>query len=117
MRRRSLALALVFVLMELPGAADPQARQPKTRASKEGILDVVVDDDTGQRLSDAVVSVPGYRSTTGLGGSCRFGLPPGRYSVSVRKTGYGARTARVYLRPEETTTAHVRLRKVPRVRR
>ncbi len=88
--------------------------EPKAPPQPEkGILDVVVLDEAGKPLPGVLVSVPGYRSTTGLGGTCRFGLLPGRYAVLIRKSGYRGRRVNAGVRPGETTTMHVTLQKLP----
>ncbi len=78
-----------------------------------GVLDVVVSDEQGKRMSGVLVALPGYRSTTGIGGVCRFSLRPGRYAILVRKSGYRGRRVNVGVRAGETTTAHVKLQKLP----
>jgi len=80
--------------------------------ANEGVLDVVVLDENGKRMVGASVSVPGFRSTTGLAGSCRFGLAPGRYSVLVNKDGYKGRRVTAGVRPSETTSIEVKLQKL-----
>jgi len=77
---------------------------------------VIVVDESGERLSGAHVAVPGYRSTTGLNGTCRFSLLPGRYTVLVNKPGYRGRRVQAGVRPGETTTTQVLLRKLPSTR-
>ncbi len=109
------AMTLTWAACALLGVAStprPESQQRGATASRNGVLDVVVDEETGNRLSGAVVTVPGYRSMTGLGGVCRFGLAPGRYAVVVSKSGYRGRTVDVRVRPGETTTTRVRLQKL-----
>jgi hypothetical protein len=64
-------------------------------------------------LPGVLVAVPGFRSTTGLGGTCRFGLLPGRYAVLIRKSGYRGRRVNAGVRPGETTTTRVTLQRLP----
>ena len=109
-------LVVTLVVLALIGLWSGAVARPQKTASaglKKGVLDVTVEDNAGNRLAGAVVSVPGYRSTTGLGGSCRFSLVPGRYAIMVSKDGYRGRRVSVGVRPEETVTAHVRLDKLP----
>jgi uncharacterized membrane protein len=113
MRHRSPAFLVACVFSGLLCAAFAQ-NQPKAPAQPEkGILDVVVLDEAGKPLPGVLVAVPGYRSTTGLAGTCRFGLLPGRYAVLIRKSGYRGRRVNAGVRPGETTTAHVTLQKLP----
>ncbi len=117
---RRIPFALTLATCGLIGLANTLGTESQGRRAAvagNGILDVIVDEETGNRLSGAVVTVPGYRSTTGLGGSCRFGLAPGHYSVVVSKAGYHSRTVKTNVRAGETTTARVRLRKLSRTRR
>jgi hypothetical protein len=93
-----------------------QDQKPVAPALGKGILDVVVIDEEGKPLPGAAVSVPGYRSTTGLGGTCRFGLLPGRYAVLVSKNGYRGRRVNAGVRPGETTTTRIMLQKLPTAR-
>ena len=106
LRPSALACALALTLTSWAGL------QESTAPSK-GILDVVVTDQDGKPLSGALVAVPGYRSTTGLGGTCRFGLHPGRYAVLISKPGYRGRRVNAGVRPDETTTLRVVLQKLP----
>jgi len=79
----------------------------------KGILDVTIVDHDGQPLKGVTVSVPGYRSTTGLGGTARFGLLPGRYAVLAKKNGYRGKRVNAGVRPGETTKVRVALQKLP----
>jgi uncharacterized membrane protein len=81
-------------------------------APGKGILDVVVVDQDGKPMRGVKVAVPGYRSTTGLGGTCRFGLLPGRYSVLISKEGYRGRRINAGVRPGETFSLRVVLQKL-----
>ena len=74
---------------------------------------MVVTDQDGNPLKGVAVSVPGYRSFTGLAGTARFGLLPGRYAVHISKTGYRGRRVNAGVRPGETTTSRVVLQKLP----
>ncbi len=107
--------ALTFMVW-LGGTLQAGLQKPNTASPAKGILDVVVVDEEDNRLSGALVAVPGYRSTTGIGGSCRFGLLAGRYSVLVSKPGYRGRRVNAGVRPNETTTLQVRLQKLPTTR-
>lgn len=113
MRRILLPLALVVCLAEFAQAVAAQAQKPSAAPPAQGLLDVVVVDDQGKRLSGALVAVPGYRSTTGIGGSCRFSLLPGRYAILVSKPGYRGRRVNVGVRGGVTATARVQLQKLP----
>ena len=102
----SLLLCLAPVLVA-------QNDQPGMSRPGKGILDVAVFDEGGKPLQGVVVSVPGYRSTTGLAGTCRFGLLPGRYAILISKPGYRGRRVNAGIRPGETTTTNVTLQKLP----
>lgn len=90
--------------------ARAQERIDPSRA--RGILDVLVVDENGKRLPGVTVAVPGFRSTTGLAGTCRFSLVPGRYSVLIRKDGYRGRRVNAGVKPDETTNLRVQLEKL-----
>jgi len=105
---------LIFACVSLRVAAQDQ--KPVAPALGKGILDVVVIDQEGKPLPGAAVSVPGYRSTTGPGGTCRFGLLPGRYAVLISKNGYRGRRVNAGVRPGETTTTRIMLQKLPPTR-
>lgn len=112
MRTSRAFLPLLFgvICVAAVGVANgPQTSPPQ--ASK-GVLEIIVLDESGNRMAGARVSVPGYRSTTGSSGACRFGLGPGRYSVLVNKSGYRGRRLTAGVRPGETTTTEVRLQKL-----
>ncbi len=87
--------------------------KPDIPARGQGILDVEVVDEAGKPIEGVLVSVPGYRSTTGFGGACRFGLQPGRYAILVSKEGYRGRRVNAGVRLGETTTTQVKLQKLP----
>ncbi len=112
--RKSLA-SIIFVLAVCTagGALRAWPQAGTGAAPDKGVLDVVVVDEQGKRLSDALVAVPGYRSTTGLGGSCRFSLRPGRYAILISKPGYRGRRVNAGVRPGDTTTQQVKLQKLP----
>lgn len=111
---RTLALlSVASAVLWFAGGSIASGQKPSVRARGQSTLDVVVIDETGKPLPGALVSVPGYRSTSGLGGTCRFGLLPGRYAILVSKPGYRGRRVNVGVRPGETTTTHVKLRKLP----
>jgi uncharacterized membrane protein len=111
-RKLALASVIFFVLCSVLRAQSKgkDLSQPQTG---KGILEVVVVDQEGKPLSGVLVSVPGYRSTTALGGTCRFGLLPGRYAVLIRKSGYRGRRVNSGVRPGETTTTRVSLQQLP----
>lgn len=109
----TLVLAAVVSLVALSSALTPQTGPPPRG---KGILDVQVYDENRKPLSGVLVAVPGYRSTTGLAGTCRFGLLPGRYSVLISKPGYRGRRVNAGVRPGETTTTRVQLQKLPPAR-
>jgi len=107
--KRILATALLCCTTILLAA---QTQRPDVPAPGKGILDVVVVDQDGKPLQGVKVAVPGYRSTTGLGGTCRFGLLPGRYSVLISKDGYRGRRINAGVRPGETSSLRVELQRL-----
>ena len=107
--KRIAAGALIFFSTFLMAAQNQNDDAP---APGKGILDVIVVDEDGKPLKGVTVSVPGYRSTTGLGGTCRFGLLHGRYSVLIKKDGYRGRRINAGVRPGETYTLRVELQKL-----
>jgi uncharacterized membrane protein len=107
---RGFQALVVGVLCAAAGLARGQQTTPPQQA--QGILEVIVSDESGQRVTGASVSVPGYRSTTGLNGTCRFGLLPGRYSVLVKKPGFRGRRLTAGVRPGETTSVAVKIQKL-----
>jgi uncharacterized membrane protein len=111
---RKLASTLL-VILALCGLLQAQANEKESNSPQtgKGTLDVIVVDEEGKPLSGVLVSVPGYRSTTGLAGTCRFGLLPGRYAVLISKSGYRGRRVNAGVRPNETTTTRVTLQKLP----
>jgi hypothetical protein len=109
-RRLTIAVSLVLCLASVVVAQNDQVAIPKPG---KGILDVTVADEGGKPLQGVAVSVPGYRSTTGLAGTCRFDLLPGRYAVLISKPGYRGRRVNAGVRPGETTTTRVTLLKLP----
>ena len=113
MKRRLAATLLILCVLCGLLQAQSKEKEPSPPESGKGILDVVVLDEDAKPLSGVLVAVPGYRSTTGLGGTCRFGLLPGRYAVLIRKSGYRGRRINAGVRPGETTTTHVTLQKLP----
>lgn len=104
-----VAAALILSTTLLLAAQNQKEEVP---APGKGILDVIVVDEDGKPLQGVTVSVPGYRSTTGLGGTSRFGLLPGRYSVLIKKDGYRGRRINAGVRPGETYTLRVELQKL-----
>jgi len=111
--RKIVAGTLIFFSTFLL-AAQKQNQEPP--APGKGILDVIVVDEDGKPLKGVTVSVPGYRSTTGPGGTCRFGLLPGRYSVLIKMDGYRGRRINAGVRPGETYSLRVALQKLAPVR-
>jgi len=109
-RRAVIAASLVLCFASVLAAQNDQAGMPQPG---KGILDVTVVDEDGKPLPGVAVSVPGYRSTTGLAGTCRFGLLPGRYAVLISKPGYRGRRVNAGIRPGETITTRVTLQKLP----
>jgi len=103
---------LLFVVLCLVAAEAAGGQQTSPPQPSKGVLEIIVLDESGNRLAGASVSVPGYRSTTDLNGTCRFGLGPGRYSVLVNKSGFRGRRLTAGVRPGETTTTEVRLQKL-----
>ncbi len=113
MNRRRLTCLAASLLLWFTGTLAAQNDQEGMSRPGKGILDVVVHDEEGKPLKGANVSVPGYRSTTGVGGTARFGLLPGRYAVRITKSGYRGRRVNAGVRPGETTTTRVVLEKLP----
>jgi len=109
---RSKAILIVILMLCLSGALGLGAQQSTAPARGKGVLDVIVLDENNKPLAGVLVAVPGYRSTTGLGGTCRFGLLPGRYAVLISKPGYRGRRINAGVRPGETTTRRVILQKL-----
>jgi hypothetical protein len=114
MRGKSVLIAIAMLC--LSRAFWVRAQEPTAPARGKGILDVIVLDEQSKPLAGVLVAVPGYRSTTGLGGTCRFGLLPGRYAVLISKPGYRGRRVNAGVRPGETTTLRVVLQKLPPAR-
>jgi uncharacterized membrane protein len=114
-RKLALTLVVFFVLCTLLRAQSKEKEASQAQTGK-GTLDVVVVGEEGKPLSGVLVSVPGYRATTGLGGTCRFGLLPGRYAVLISKPGYRGRRVNAGVRPGETTNTRVTLQKLPSAR-
>lgn len=114
MRKKSLLI--VIAMLCLSGASRVRAQESRAPARGKGVLDVIVLDEQSKPLAGVLVAVPGYRSTTGLGGTCRFGLLPGRYAVLISKSGYRGRRINAGVRPGETTTLRVALQKLPPAR-
>lgn len=94
-------------------ALSAQNDTPTMNRPGKGILDVVVSDQDGKPLKGVTVSVPGYRSTTGVGGTARFGLLPGRYAVLAKKDGYRGKRVNAGITPGKTTTTRIALQKLP----
>ena len=120
MLRRLTVCVMFLVALTIPLAAqDDSATTPAPNDTPtmnrpgKGILDVVVTDQDSNPLKGVQVSVPGFRSTTGQGGTARFGLLPGRYAVLIAKDGYRGKRVNAGIRPGETTTTRVTLQKLP----
>lgn len=112
MVRRTASLAiLILIAVLLPAAV--QNDTPGMNRPGKGIVDVTIVDQDGKPLNGVTVSVPGYRSTTGLGGTARFGLLPGRYAVLAKKNGYRGKRVYAGVRPGETTKVRITLQKLP----
>ena len=110
---RSKTILIVIVMLCLSGALGLRAQQSTAPTRGKGILEVIVLDENNKPLAGVLVAVPGYRSTTGLGGTCRFGLLPGRYAVLISKPGYRGRRINAGVRPGETRSLRVVLQKLP----
>ncbi len=113
--RRLLSLILTLFaasMLMMTLRASPQSA--KTSTPRRGTLDVLVVDEENRRLQGVQVSLPGYRSTIGLAGHCRFELLPGRYPALISKEGYRERRINAGVRAGEITTTSVLLRKLPR---
>lgn len=105
-------LAAISAALNLP-TRGAQNDTPTMNRPGKGILDVVVTDQDGNPLKGVKVSVPGLRSTTGQGGTARFGLLPGRYAVLIAKDGYRGKRVNAGITPGKTTTTRVTLQKLP----
>jgi len=110
MREKTFVAAALILSTTLLLAA--QGQKEEVPPPGKGILDVIVVDEDGKLLQGVTVSVPGYRSTTGSGGTCRFGLLPGRYSVLIKKDGYRGRRINAGVRPGETYSLRAELQKL-----
>ncbi len=113
MQKILASILVAFAASWLNAGLGARQQKPDVPARGQGILDVVVVDEAGKPLEGVLVSVPGYRSTTGLAGTCRFGLLPGRYAILVSKEGYRGRRVYAGVRLRETTTTQVKLQKLP----
>ena len=120
MLRRVAVFAILMAVAAVPLTAQDEAPAstvsndtPTMNRPGKGILDVVVTDQDGNPLKGVKVSVPGYRSTTGQGGTARFGLLPGRYAILIAKDGYRGKRVNAGITPGKTTTTRVTLQKLP----
>jgi uncharacterized membrane protein len=118
MLRRLAALTFLILIAAMTLLAQndtPTERNdsPTMNRPGKGILDVIVSDQDGKPLKGAKVSVPGYQSITGQGGTARFGLLPGRYAVLIAKDGYRGKRVNAGVTPGTTTTTRVTLQKLP----
>ncbi len=116
MRSRRLAAIMAFIFVISLTRLAAQTQEGGMPAPGKGILDVVIVDEDGKPLPGVNVAVPGYRSTTGLGGTARFGLLPGRYAIHISKPGYRGRRVNAGVRPGETTNTRIVLQKLPLTR-
>ncbi len=112
-KRFIYAAVLSVFILRVGFSLGARPKQPSVPARGQGILDVEVVNEVGKPLPGALVSLPGYRSVTGLAGTCRFGLPPGRYAILISKEGYRGRRVNVGVRPAQTTRVRVKLQKLP----
>ncbi len=112
MQKIFASILVAFAASWLTTGLGARQQKPDVPARGQGILDVVAVDEAGKPLEGVLVSVPGYRSITGLAGTCRFGLLPGRYAILVSKEGYRGRRVYAGVRLRETTTTHVKLQKL-----
>jgi len=117
-RRKGTRFFLAFLtaaaMLAMPRGLRPKPQQSAAPARGEGTtLEIVVVDEEGKRLPDVLVAVPAFRSTTSQAGTCRFSLPPGRYSILISKDGYRGRRVSVGIRPGQTTKQRVKLQKLP----
>jgi hypothetical protein len=112
-RMAFFVMVVAFTAASLVAQNDAPSEAPTMNRSGKGILDVVVLDQANQPLKGVTVSVPGYKSTTGAGGTARFGLLPARYAVLIAKDGYRGQRINAGVRPGETTTLKVTLQKLP----
>jgi uncharacterized membrane protein len=110
---RVKSILIIIAALWLNGLFWAGAQESSSPARSKGVLDVIVLDENNKPLAGVLVAVPGYRSTTGLGGTCRFGLLPGRYAVLISKPGYRGRRVNAGVRPGETRTLRVVLQKLP----
>jgi uncharacterized membrane protein len=113
MKLRVKAAVVISLMLGVSAALAAQNDQEGMSRPGKGILDVVVVDQDGKPLKGVAVAVPGYRSITGLAGTARFGLLPGRYAIHISKPGYRGRRVNAGVRPGETTTTRVVLQKLP----
>jgi len=114
-KRIRVVIAAALVLWMSAGVR-AKAQEAVDPSRARGILDVLIVDENGKRLPGVTVAVPGFRSTTGLAGTCRFSLVPGRYSVLIQKDGYRGRRINAGIKPDETTTLRVQLEKLATAR-
>src|SRR3989442_2721319 len=117
-RRKATRFFLAFLteaaMLEMPRGLQPKPQQSAAPARGEGAtLEIVVVDEEGKRLPDVLVAVPAFRSTTSQAGTCRFSLPPGRYSILISKDGYRGRRVSVAIRARQSTPQSVKLQKLP----
>ena len=112
MTRRNLAVVAAFLVVWTSVGARATAQEPIDPSRARGTLEVQVVDESGKSLRGVTVAVPGSRSTTGVTGTCRFSLVPGRYSVLIQKDGYRGRRVNAGIKPDEVTNLRVQLDKL-----
>jgi uncharacterized membrane protein len=117
MTKRILAVIAAFLVVWMNAGVRAAAQEPVDPSRARGILDVLVVDENGKPLPGVTVAVPGVRSKTGVAGTCRFSLVPGRYSVLIQKDGYRGRRINAGIVPDETTNLRVQLDKLAIPRR
>jgi uncharacterized membrane protein len=112
MTKRSLVVIAAFLVVWMTAGVRAAAQEPVDPSRARGILDVLVVNENNKPLPGVTVAVPGFRSKTGLAGTCRYSLVPGRYSVLIQKGGYRGRRINAGVRPGETTNLRVQLDKL-----
>ena len=81
MTRRILAIVAAALVVWMSASQKAAGQEPIDPSRARGTLEVQVVDESGKSLRGVTVAVPGFRSTTGSAGTCRFSLVPGRYSA------------------------------------
>ena len=96
MRRASLVVPIILLLIGACHAASPHAAPPPTGAARVPgafeLVGTVREEATGRPLADVLIvvdSLPTLRAGSGADGQYRIpAVPPGSYLVSARKIGY-----------------------------